>query len=399
MIEPINEGHLARLGGAWRGRRGTLVLIVALCLAGCRRGGDRESTRAAGGAAAAATPLIASVTPSARPRDATTGARSSTQAPTPDTKISLAARQRYQTSLARGRAATLAKNWPAAEQAFAEALVAMPEDARAHGERGYARLLAGDIPAADADFDKAFGASTDRKLSAQLWFNRGLARERMNDAELARQYFAYSLEINPTLAARQKLNGKTACPARAQRISGEDFPSWLAAWNALSRKNADGYPDGEPQPRDDLAVRARYGAEECGSFCVGFASSDRHLHGFFPLPGGGVRVFRELYAQTGGRCEGAANVARHGDVWDITTLAWVVGLNCDGASCTEVCEGPGEWRSASLVLEPREHSFALVVERAGVGDEPEPRVSATTDGARVDGPGCPDPFLFTAVTH
>jgi len=303
--------------------------------------------------------------------------------------------KRYQAALGAGRVATQRHDSVASERAFGEALAAIPDDARAHGERGYARLLQGDLKGANADFDKAFGASNDPKLTAQIWFNRGLAAERDGDEEKARAYYANSFQFNPTQAARRKLDGKTMCPASVTRLDGHEYPNWLAAWNDLSRKNqAESGWKKAPQPSDDPAVRTAYGIENCSDLCVGYSETDRTLHAFVPLESGAVRVFRDVYEQSGGRCEGTASIDLHTETIDITTFGWTVEFNCDADRCMTSCGGPGEWRSASLVLEPQARKRLLVVRRDGEGEKPEPRVLAAQGGARVDLPSCGMVFSF-----
>ena len=353
-----------------------------------RDGQGGRAVSAASRAPAAAAPEASN----AQPRPSATTAASSLSGPpiTPDQL------KRYQAALGAGRLATQRKDAPAAERAFGDALLAIPDDARAHSERGYARLLHGDLAGADADFDKAFGASRDPKLIAQVWFNRGLVAERNGNAETARNYYAYSYQLNPTAAARNKLNGKTLCPAGATRIEGRDFPNWLAVWNELSRQNATEYRRGEPQPTEDAAVRATYGVDACSSLCVGFAESDRNLHAFLQLENGAVRVFRDVYEQSGGRCESTASVERRGAVIDITTTGWEVDMDCSEDACRTFCGGPGEWRSASLLLEPNEKKRLLVVTRAGANEQnPDPHVVSAAGGARVEAQGCSDVFPFS----
>ncbi|HYQ04897.1 MAG TPA: tetratricopeptide repeat protein [Polyangiaceae bacterium] len=303
--------------------------------------------------------------------------------------------KRYQAALGAGRVATQHHDSVGAERAFGEALAAIPDDARAHSERGYARLLQGDLKGAAADLDKAFGASDDPKLTAQIWFNRGLVAERNGDEDNARAYYATSLHFNPTQAARRKLDGKTLCPASLTRLDGHDYPNWLAVWNDLSRKNlAEAEWNKEPQPGDEQAVRKAYGLETCSGLCVGYAEADFKFHAFVPLENGAVRVFREVYNQSGGRCEGTANVEAHGDVIDITTAGWTVNFGCPMARCMTSCGGPGEWRSVSLVLEPKDRKRLLSVSRYGEGEKPDPRVLSTLEGVRVDLPSCTVVYSF-----
>lgn len=389
---------LSGLSASW-------VIIASLAVLACQRGkqNDQSPVPSASGtthsSSAAEAPASA---PLASPVPTTSAAASAVSANAAQAgkraakgpPITAAQLQRYQAALGTGRLATQHRDWAAAERAFGEALTAIPDDARAHSERGYARLLQGDLKGAGADFDKAFGASDDPKLSAQIWFNRGLVAERNGNADQARSFYARSLQFNPTRAARAKLEGKTLCPAGVTRIVGEDYPSWLAVWNELTKENAATYAAKDPPPTDDKAARAAYGIEACTGLCVGYAQADRNLHAFLQLENGAVRVFRDVYGQSGGRCEGQASIEARGDVMDLTTFGWTVEFACDTTPCRDWCSGPGEWRSVSLVLEPNERKRLLVVDRAGEGEKPEPRVLSAPGGARVDLPSCDMIFPF-----
>ena len=76
----------------------------------------------------------------------------------------------------------MAKKYPDAIAAFDEALAAIPSDARATSERGYARFLSGDDKGAEKDFNAAIDEvpKSDKKLTAQILFQprprRGKAR-------------------------------------------------------------------------------------------------------------------------------------------------------------------------------------------------------------------------------
>ncbi|HQY64270.1 MAG: hypothetical protein IPF92_04975 [Myxococcales bacterium] len=101
----------------------------------------------------------------------------------------------------------------AAVAAFDAALAALPGDARALSERGYARLLAGKLDAARADLREAEARSKDARLLAQIRFNHGLVAEKLGRADEAKVSVARSNALNPTKAAAAKLAG-AACEAQ-----------------------------------------------------------------------------------------------------------------------------------------------------------------------------------------
>lgn len=142
-----------------------------------------------------------------------------------------AKRKVYWGAMVRGRKATMAKRYSDAAAAFADALVAAPNDARALSEKGYAELLAGDLDQADTDFDAAREAGEEPKLAAQTWFNIGLIREKQGRAPAARSAFAISQKLVPSAAASAKLGGATVCEAEVA-ISADNLEvadNWVEA--------------------------------------------------------------------------------------------------------------------------------------------------------------------------
>lgn len=129
----------------------------------------------------------------------------------------------YGEAMGEGRAATRAKRYADAEEAFGKALSMRPGDARALSERGYARLLDGALEKADEDLQAALRGGVEPTLTAQVFFNLGLLREKRNEAESARAAFAISNALSPTAAAKGKLGGKSGCTADVQ-TSGKDEP-------------------------------------------------------------------------------------------------------------------------------------------------------------------------------
>lgn len=168
-------------------------------------------------------------------------------------------RAAYRAGMREGRKATDAKRYKVAIAGFDAALAAKPNDARALGERGYARLLEGsDLDATMRDLDAAASGTKDRKHLSTIWFNRGLLHEKRGDATNATASFAIANLMRPTKAAAAKLAGKTACPVEVLRaFAVEDHPSVQAAdWLALAKAlphNDDEVPADAEAALDTLA--------------------------------------------------------------------------------------------------------------------------------------------------
>ena len=108
----------------------------------------------------------------------------------------------------RGRTLTRAKDYAGAVAAFDAALGADPTRATAFSGRGYARMLAGDAKRAQVDFEAALGLDADPKFQAAVYFNLGLVAEAAKDAVAARRAFERSQALNPSAAARRKLDAR-----------------------------------------------------------------------------------------------------------------------------------------------------------------------------------------------
>ena len=150
----------------------------------------------------------------------------------------------YVHAIARGRKATLAKNWPEASAAFDEALANKPRDARALAEKGYAELLEKNFHSAERDLAEA-SATTDAKLGAQIWFNLGLVDEGLQQDDDALVDFWFANKLQPSRAAQAKLAGRSVCPVRAShdRSAAVHGKSWLDVAQRL-------YQDGNEAVRD-----------------------------------------------------------------------------------------------------------------------------------------------------
>src|SRR5690606_15115195 len=119
-------------------------------------------------------------------------------------------------ALSRGRERTRAGAHDEAVAAFDDALAAIPRDPRALSGRGYARLLAGDLPSAEADLQAALAGGPPRSLEAAIDFNLGLVAEGRGDSVAALEYFRRSAVLRPTKAVGKKLRADAAmrkCPA------------------------------------------------------------------------------------------------------------------------------------------------------------------------------------------
>lgn len=172
-----------------------------------------------------------------------------------------AVRAAYRAGMRTGRKATDAKNYAEAITGFDAALVAKPNDARALGERGYARLLQGtDLDAAVRDLDAAASGTKDQKLLSTIWFNRGLLHEKRGDATNATASFAIANLMRPTKAAAAKLAGKDPCPIEVLRtFAVEEYQTLQAAdWAALTKVLPhEDHDEPEAEPTFPTVVTAR----------------------------------------------------------------------------------------------------------------------------------------------
>ncbi|HRG99796.1 MAG TPA: tetratricopeptide repeat protein, partial [Polyangiaceae bacterium] len=211
----------------------------------------------------------------------------------------------YADGLKKGRTETLAKRYDAAVAGFDAALVALPGDARAISERGYARLLAGKYDAARADLREAESRTKDPKLLAQIHFNHGLVAEKLNRADEAKASFARSNSLNPTKAAAAKLTGGAACEAVVALGTEGTFVanSWAAAYEALRtadpQASADTKLGTEAAAKERLCARAPAGhCEDVLSFSTEAEATSWAFHPVLKVDGGyliGKEALSERY--------------------------------------------------------------------------------------------------------
>ena len=161
----------------------------------------------------------------------------------------------YVHAIARGRKATLAKNWPEAIAAFDEALANKPRDARALAEKGYAELLAKNFHAALRDLWDA-SATNDAKLGAQIWFNLGLADEAMKKEDDALIAFWFANQLAPSKAAAAKVGGRPVCPVQVSRdrVAAVHAKGWLDVARVLYKDQNEAARDS--MPTTDAAAKA-----------------------------------------------------------------------------------------------------------------------------------------------
>ncbi len=127
----------------------------------------------------------------------------------PSGRVSDAAEGRddpVQAKVAEGRDRTRAKDYTAAIAAFDAALKLDGGLASAYSGRGYARLLAGQLEAAQADFEAALARSDAANFKAAVEFNLGQVAERRGDVAGARAAYTRSLGLREVKAVRAALD-------------------------------------------------------------------------------------------------------------------------------------------------------------------------------------------------
>lgn len=307
-----------------------------------------------------------------------------------------AVRAAYRAGMRTGRKATDAKNYAAAIGGFDAALAAKPNDARALGERGYARLLQGtDLDAASRDLDAAASGTKDQKLLSTIWFNRGLLHEKRGDATNATASFAIANLMRPTKAAASRLAGKQACPLEVLRtFSVDEYPPLKAAdWGAVHEL----LPHDDDDKRSDLeptlpAVVTAWTNEEVIAYAV-WAADDQ--------------VFATTVGMHwGGRCPGSINfeiaavTATHLHVTGSEEAMGGHTFMCEGKGdeleeCTgadnevsagTACLGGGVIRR-DVVIERATGKVVVAVEQPATGSAP-PTISLAPKALTIRGQGC-----------
>ncbi len=267
---------------------------------------------------------VPSASARATPGDA--GARATDAGKDTGRSIGPAERSTYASALGEGRKRTREGKYPEAIAAFTRGLDAIPGDARALAERGYARLLGKDLDRAGEDFSFALAASDprDRKLRAQIEFNLGLVSSaraerpgNQTEKEVATGHFRRSYELSPTPAAKSKMVG---CPVASAPATTTLFASMSDARKAYTTAD-DNFTDSSPP----------------GVFT--HQKDDDNAEVFLPLDGGRVaRIAVGSLALWHCGTLGEIEVTREGDVWKVVYQAHhgVMGggvCTCDDVVC------------------------------------------------------------------
>ena len=322
----------------------------------------------------------------------------------------------YRAGMKKGRGATSKKSWADAIAGFDAALAAKPGDARATGERGFARLLEGtDLAAAETDFDRAASSTKDPKILASLWFNRGLLFEKQGNADNALAAFATSNVLRPTPAAAKKLGGVAACQLIVDRdpSKGEptqDFPDWATLAGKLPHEDEDEW--------DAKAWIVEAQKESLPAMVYLRDGGENHTYLVWQPQGAkGLRIL-PLYAASLGRCPGSADFSvaeQTGGRMHLHGVEQYEGgytFMCSGGKTAgpddlhECADGPGEEPAGTACMGGPSNVRDLIVDDSGKrlvqmeqGVEQNPttfepilskivKVEMTADALKISGPNC-----------
>lgn len=391
-------------------------LLLGLALAGC----DPKPTPEAKPETKAATPTDV--------KDVKTAADPGTQPPTkrgPTAKgkdVQLekapeAARKTFWAAIQAGRKQTVAKDYVAAVASYTDALAALPEHPRALSGRGYARLLAGDLGAAEADLRRALAAPGTRKLESAIVFNLGLVAEKRGDMTLARTQFSRANALHPGKAIQDKLAGGTACPYEVRYAIPEStvYTNWLEVWKKMVE---DGTVEENPKATDEAAAkRAVCTSEQLTEADVAKPVFDacatpggpwliRHdgswgghwLYVVEPADGSQVRL-TELGIAGGGRCGADSDAVLTGNIvtWNLREYAPIDVMegkdgeivDCEGDNvCFSACGEEVDASFIAYVFSPRTPDPTSIHGPQVAQGQPPMKVSVEGEQIVVQGNGC-----------
>jgi hypothetical protein len=380
-----------------------LATPVAMLLAiGCDKT-DPAPTPAAITSVAAPVPP-----PTSSPRPARSGPTPvNTRETKPLSAKEAAAYQAYEKAFVRGRLATGRKDYPAAIKAFDEALKNSPNDFRARAERGYAKLLAGDLDGAEADLSNVKGSS-DVKLWAQVWFNRGLIAQKRGRPEEARHCFARSQHLHATKAAATKLSGTSLCPLQVDRLRpvGPPLASWFDVWKRIAEPH---WRRWNPKPTNDATAREALRVGKCEKLCVAYVEKDMtSLHVVVPMAEGKLLVFPSVFESSGGRCGGdpfggeresavpaAYAFAQHYERFAVCPPA----ASNDPYPCRTGCRD-GSWSAADAFLDPVAKQSLLRIRQTGPMKDGDNvggiKLTAKANAVHTEHPACREPIPYVS---
>jgi tetratricopeptide (TPR) repeat protein len=164
----------------------TVLLIGVLVVAGS---GARAQADAGAAKAAATQP-----SPPASPRT-NSGTR----------KVSKAEQRRYRAALRAGRARMAKNDARGAIASFEQALVAIPDDARALSELGFAAFKARDLTKARQATEQSIAAAGDPRLRAASMYNLGRILEAQDKKSEALDVYRRSLALRPNIIVRDRV--------------------------------------------------------------------------------------------------------------------------------------------------------------------------------------------------
>lgn len=386
----------------------TAVALVSVTIGpfpGCSKKAPPPSSSPLSDASGSATPSAVASSTAAAVVSAQTPEVS--HQPKPLSREQTEAFRRYEKALGRGRLATQRKQYDEAVKAFDEALAAVPGDFRALAERGYAKLVAGDLDGAEQDLHDVRGSS-DVKLWAQVWFNHGLIAEMRGQPDRARDHFSMSYRLNPTKAASDKLTGKGMCPVRVDRLSplGVPMDSWLAVWKTIAEPTWRELGMMEPAPTDEVSARKALQVGSCNRLCLAFVEGMR-LHVIAPQPTGKLLVFPMAFESSVYRCGGLAtggesdrsvpSVAMGTTNYEYFVICDPNAAPDDPYPCRGGC-GDGSWISVSAFLDPVGRQTLLRLEQTGPTKEGPGSTPIDFDadetGVRPKHPACKEPIPY-----
>jgi hypothetical protein len=156
-------------------------------------------------------------------------------------------------ALAKGRKATIAKDYAVANEQFNKCLELLPNDSRALAERGYARLLADRWQEAQKDLIAAEHSAPNSMLRRQIVHNLMLVARKLGDDRAAQAWEAEKKRIDQA----RNVSGNIACTST---VSSSDLePMVIESFDTALKRvisehaRADGCPENEvsfASPRD-----------------------------------------------------------------------------------------------------------------------------------------------------
>lgn len=268
------------------------LILPALLVAACSSDKGASDSKGPGAAQKPAATTPDAGKPGARP----------TQPGADDSKT------RHAAHLRAGRAAAKKKDWKTAMTEFDAAHQAIPEDAVALSELGWAAFNAGDLDRAQKANEEAVKLAKDPKLKAASLYNLGRVAEAKGDKETAKAMYTQSLELRPndTVAKRLAALGGTAPAAATPKISVAAEPGCPEPQSAkklcdclllmsASEEDRD-YEDEEEGAAPELpapeGVCKPVGAKVAGAqvWQVGYGPAETELTGYFLVAGEGDRL-------------------------------------------------------------------------------------------------------------